>query len=436
MQSADFTFERDQDGNDTFPLSNMQEMMWKLSTVGLENGQHRNMMCGQAIQLSKFNMDIPRMERAIQKLYDTDDTLRTVLVEKDGKILQRIVSNYKYELVVKDTIGDTPSERLDYALKEADKLIDVPLTVLNQIMSRIDFYKLDEDNYLMVIYIAHILVDGVGVSMAINKIFKYYKDITIENKAMSFSEYRRYEYDILHSEKGLEYEEYYKNKLEGYVPPKHIPDGTERPNEDYSKEGMLLLNKAELDRVARSYKTSDFFLLYTTYHLTLAKYYGITDNIICIVLANRQDPKYTETVGLLCKSTVVRVKIHPEDTFRDIVAQIMKTADRDTTDQIFAVYGYDLQFSSTLQRENSMSMRMTKLDAKVDFHYLNFNRNLTGMDRLVMLVNEVGEQVMMVIYGDSSIYSRQCISQMREYFQQAMDSLIHNPDGNVLEYLK
>ena len=427
----------DESGNDEFPLINVQNFIWSINISGLKEGQNRNIMCGQAIHVfDGFQLDPVKMQQAVQKLYDENDALRTILIQKDGCIFQKVAEDYRYELCVRETSGETAADRLKDALSQADAEIDVPLTVFNAILSRFHFYKIDEDDYLIVIYLSHMIADGISVIVTARKLLNYYKNPDYHSQSAHYSQYRSFEEKLLAKEEGKAHVDYWEEKMDGYHEIVHEMDGTEASGVDTIPLSMMYFDKKKTDQFARSFKTSSFIIFTVAYHYMLSKYYHVRDTATGFAIANRRNASFTNTIGLMAKCIPVRIVIDEKDSFADLIRRVAADSQEDSRHQEFADYGLRLRFKSSLQREGSSFMRMPSEGGKMEFPYLNFNRHLSGMWNFAMVINEIENQWMIAFTAETSVFSKECILKFKEYFQEAMNIMLQDANTKVCDLLE
>lgn len=82
----------------------------------------------------------------------------------------------------------------------------------------------------------------------------------------------------------------------------------------------------EIDACARRFGVSEHMVLLAAHAVGIGRWSGSSDLAVGVATAGRTDPALATVVGMFVGTVAVRVRMHPEDTFADVVRRV-----RDTT---------------------------------------------------------------------------------------------------------
>src|SRR5262249_32310026 len=133
------------------------------------------------------------------------------------------------------------------------------------------------------------------------------------------------------NEKALEDgKKYWKEQLSGIsdldLPADHIRPA--RPSYSAGVHEVILpqSQSLQLREFSRRNQATLYMTLLATFGLLLSRYCGQDDIVVGSPIANRQDEQLEEMIGFFVNSLVMRMKIRPGVTVRDLLSEVRRTA--------------------------------------------------------------------------------------------------------------
>lgn len=421
-----YKFYRDENGNEEFELSKFQKYV--LSVIIGTQGEYRNISCGTSMRLNNgFVFDEERMQNAIQKLFDDNDALRTILVKRGDDYRQKIVTNYKYKLNVHEVEGETIEERFENAIEAASAIANSNIFAFDKITMHFDVFKIDEDDYLVSTVQNHLFSDGISVSIALKQLIRNYNDLDCESNSSSYHKFCVEEQKLFDSEDGVKQFEYWNKEIEGYIPIDIQPKNKNSVNS--MQLSQIKFESDKLRALSRNIKTSYFNIFIAAYHIALSKYFNRNDTLISFAVANRRNMEFYQTIGLLTRTIQHRLIIEENDAITDVIQKCMKTVDENTSNQECGGYNILTPFLFSVQADADITRNINLNSGTIEFVPLRFRRQI---ELFCMITNEFNNELNVVVACETSIFGVELV----EYFKKAVSVIISEIEKNSNTLIK
>ncbi|WP_238861405.1 non-ribosomal peptide synthetase/type I polyketide synthase [Clostridium sp. YIM B02569] len=382
-------------------------------------------------------------------------SLKLLYKYEDGRIKQFIKDN-KNELNIEILGRCDENELLNKLNKEANTAFDLSKEVINGTL-----YVL-EDKKVLFINIHHVAIDGISVYILLKHMSRLYEDILSEkvnideNDDYKYLYYQLHEKNIKHTDEYKEYEDFWKNKLEGSSLAKNFPiDNYQTEASDgKSKYYKFKLEKGTVDKIrslAKLNRVSLFTVLLSTYELLYHKLSGEKDFIIGTFFSGRDNNEFQDVIGYTVKPILMRSKIESDMnykeflnnshrnlldcyensniSFNDLYKNLLNV-DNKIFNHVF-VYEKTLEeseyplyingFNSTLNL-NNISLKSIDLEIE-DVQY-----------GLVFMVEECKDDLYFSIQYKDNIYSEKGIKVILESYLALVNEIISNDTKSVKAY--
>ncbi|MCR4955140.1 MAG: hypothetical protein K6A30_00450 [Lachnospiraceae bacterium] len=280
--------------------------------------------CGMRIK-GKFNLQ--KLEKAIQKAYDSIDTMRAFINMDDPDDLYfKIRKNYEYHMELLKAEGETADERYENAKNQVQG-IAFQRDTYRKSACNFFIYKLDENDIFFSMLTEHGLIDGQAVLIIVKKIIIDYiglpmgKGIHKKGLADFYEFYEKFKDEgtmqantEFWNEKAKGLEDLYK-----YNPPLEN-------NAISESEKLLKVPMKTLKAACKNYRTTMGNLVIAAYEMAIAKTYGISKAAISCVSANHTIPDYFDSAVLQLDSMLLVNEVPVDETpVQEVLKASLKT---------------------------------------------------------------------------------------------------------------
>lgn len=337
---------RDCNGNDTFPISFQQYTMVVMNTL-----------CKIRNPLYEFiritgNIDLKKLEKSIQNLYNSYDALRIRIFPKNDNLnidlsrlddvsnfanqcgyFQKVLSSYDYKLTVMPSNGENSSEQLAYAKSDFIRKITEYQSVIDTPLFDVVIYNVGNNDYLMCLLADHSISDGITMNILINNIFQYYNDnfnSSEQSKTKTFIEYVQQVNSIADTSYGIQNYNYWQTITKDITPLIIPPPNNTDFDLNSNGEIMISFEKNSIEKVARNNRTSINNIMTMSLFLGLAKYFKNNDICIGTAFSNRNNPEKRKIVGLLVSAFITRYTFNPNETFKEAIKSLMNVTEKNS----------------------------------------------------------------------------------------------------------
>lgn len=259
------------------------------------------------------DVDISRLEKALDMLIRTNDSLRTVI--SDDGLTQRVLPHTDYKLPVIEAEGESDEERLAYCRELVNKAANVTVPIKDK--PAVDFRLLRVTDKYSILYLAlnHINSDGSSLGVMLGQINHYYRGGELIKMPHDFRENSLYQAAFPTSGKGLQQRAFWERYLKGIdFTPRYFPDGDTGVTTEKAVGKNLVFPIIEelaqkIRTVSRQFKVTPYIFTLYAFQVMVAKLIQRDDLFSLSVVANRREPAYQQIMGCLAKLVIVRTKL-------------------------------------------------------------------------------------------------------------------------------
>jgi amino acid adenylation domain-containing protein/thioester reductase-like protein len=280
------------------------------------------------ILLGKINdrFDIPRLQRAVQRVADKHESLRSCFFidNASGKAIQAVNRRHNIPMVHKTIEFDTEVQA------EVEELKLLHFDIESGQTMRVHVLSLSSTTHYVIFCYHHIIIDGVSWVLFIEDLDHAFAGrelgSSIGRQAIDFSRMQRTEYAPRSLKDELRYwSDRYKTLPEVLPLFPWSKSKCRKILRTYDTEEYgIVLDKSW----ARKIKSTSSRIQTTSFHYYLGalaglihRYLGITDFTIGMLDANRTHPRYLKTVGYFLNLLPIRFQMDPSMPFDDFIRQ-------------------------------------------------------------------------------------------------------------------
>ncbi|HYP26349.1 MAG TPA: amino acid adenylation domain-containing protein, partial [Blastocatellia bacterium] len=281
-------------------------------------------------------LDVSALERAVNTIVERHESLRTRFEEIDGEPVQVIEPVLRIPMPVEDLSGSDEQTRLErLAALEQERL--EPFDLARGPLLRVRLLKLSEREYVFSETMHHITSDAWtwGVFhrelMTLYDAYRQGLDNPLKPLTAQYADFAVRQREWLESgalDEGLRY---WKRQLEGIPARLELP--TDRPRQamqtfaaELCQTELSVEQVAALKQLSRENQATLYMTLSAAFGVLLQRYSGQDDVVVGSPIANRLDAQSEKMIGFFVNMLVMRMRIKPELSFRQLLAEVRDTA--------------------------------------------------------------------------------------------------------------
>ena len=411
-------------GMTEFPLSHQQRFILMAEKYVKERTGDMNTPF--AIRIHD-RIDTKIFEDAVNSAVERYDTLRIVLEKKGDEDIQKVLKEYHYTLDLKIAEGETKEERFQNAYKDAFETVCKCLSVYGGVLWRIYLYKIDEDDFLMVVNFHHVIVDGSAGEIINNYLRIAYeslaegKEIPDDNSA-GFIEFVLDEISFTETERGKKQLEYWKKELEGY---EHIDLSPYGSDESVNMTALpFTIDKNKMEKIAEREKVSHFALTMMAYHIALSKLTGRLDTEIGFSCANRMKKKYFGTMGYLSRAVQNRLSFSENAALTDLIKSTFNKISENIASQQTSHYNDSSQFYLSYASDMGNVKKLEFNHKPCELIKINIPHTLSF---LTIIAYDEKDVVRLIFAGDTKVFSVDFVTRLAGYINAVTEQFYEDP---------
>ncbi|OMQ08259.1 non-ribosomal peptide synthetase [[Flexibacter] sp. ATCC 35103] len=268
-------------------------------------------------------LNLDKIRKSINNIIDKHEILRTNFIEIDGIPYQKI-NDFEKE---KFEISLAKIERQEIK-QYIDTFISTEFDLEKDLLLRVKLLQLDEEEFIILFSVHHIIMDGLSLEIFIKEFITYYNEnntekIAAEKKSnfqfKDYSEWLNREIESNSSENKL----FWNNYLHNYS----IKDSFDKDFEKQQNQHALSQHSFELTadltlvlkELALAQQVTLYTFLVTALNVLIYKFSRHRDICIGTVSSGRNVPALTDLIGMFAQTAILRTQILPGQIFSDLL---------------------------------------------------------------------------------------------------------------------
>ncbi|WP_409495449.1 non-ribosomal peptide synthase/polyketide synthase [Amycolatopsis sp. cmx-11-12] len=300
---------------DLLPLSPAQQRLWFLYQL---EGVTPTYNIPLAWRLHG-ELDADALQAAIGDVVERHETLRTVFVEEDGAVTQRILTDARPEVVFTEA-GDLSAEvARGFALDE-----ELPI--------RATVFAVSEREYVLLLVLHHVATDEWSQGPLMADLATAYEARLAENAPqwtelpVQYADYALWQRELLEST-ASGHLEFWRDELAGLPDELVLPSDRPRPAESSHRGGLVTFPigtalTGRLREVARRHDVSMFMLAQAAVAVLLHRLGAGDDIPLGAPSSGRTDERLEPLVGFFVNSLVLRTDLSGDPAFGDLLSRV------------------------------------------------------------------------------------------------------------------
>jgi amino acid adenylation domain-containing protein len=276
--------------------------------------------------------DLDAWKRALARVAERHEVLRTVLVAVDGAPYQQVRGVDAEEAQPPVTILDLQSTPPAQRLSEAGRFLEAkaarPFRLDSDAMLRSAVAILNAKERLVLIAVHHVASDGWSMDILLRELHQAYSatEATQEDPGLQFGDFSEWQRECLESGAFDAEVEYWRKQLDGLAH-LELPADFPRPARmgvTGSREYFQLSPRLSqsLKQCAHDLQTTPFVIAMAAYVAMLARYTGSDDIAVAFPTAGRTHASLEPLIGFFVNTLILRVRLSDGLTFRELAARV------------------------------------------------------------------------------------------------------------------
>jgi len=427
------------------PLSFAQERLWFLAQMEPDNPFYN--MAG-AVQV-QGNLNVPVLEQALNEVVRRHEALRTTFRIIEDEARQVITDSVAITVDAIDLTALNAVQQEDrlkiLEAQEAHRVFDLEQTPL----VRAVLVKLDDERYVLLMTLHHIVSDEWSLRLLIKEVGTYYQAFKNGNPSLEPELPIQYA-DFAVWQRGERYDKqiaYWKQYLEAAPTALELP--TDRPRASVmSYRGanhefkLSPETSAALIRLSRQADTTLFVVMMAAFTVLLSRCSGQDDICVGYPIANRNRRDIENLIGFFVNTQVLRTDLSGNPTFTELLNRVRKnTLDaQNNQDLPFERLIEALKLERELNRTPLFQTMLVYQNAPMDalsiselhFKLADANMNAAKFD-LTLNVSKSEDALRCGFNYSTDLFDAATMVRMAEHLQQLLGGIVNCPDVPVSE---
>jgi amino acid adenylation domain-containing protein len=315
--------------SDQIPLSYAQQRLWFLNQL-MPGSNAYNLPAEMFIEA---RLNVALLEQSLSEVVRRHEALRTTFVLVGVQPLQRINPSVLLELPLIDLRGLGGDERGAAAERLRQEAALRPFDLENGPLLRVMLIRLDEEQYLLLLNMHHIVSDGWSMGVLLHEVETLYASYSqglaspLTELEVQYADYATWQREWLQDEVLKEEVAFWKRQLDG------APTLLELET-DHPRQFLRTLRGAhhpvvfseEVSQWLREFHRQEgatlFMTLMAGFHALLWRYTGQNDILVGTPIAGRSHVELEQMIGFFVNMIPIRTNFSSRPTFRELIKQV------------------------------------------------------------------------------------------------------------------
>jgi non-ribosomal peptide synthetase component F/thioesterase domain-containing protein len=430
---------------EALPLSYAQQRLWFLDQLTPGSAAYNLPF---AMKINE-KIDLEALRLSLRQVIGRHEALRTTFVIQNGIPVQIIAS--EFELPLEEiNLSSLPypereSEARRLVAEEAGQAFDL----LKGPLIRIKLLRLDEEDYVLLLTMHHIVSDGWSIGIMVREFGQFYaghrnsEKVELPELQIQYADYAVWQRKWLQGEVLERQVDYWRKRLEG-TPPLNVPTDRPRPalmsqRGSYVRIDLNAGLTSQLRELSRAEGATLFMTLLAAFQLLLSRYSGQDDVAIGAPIAGRKRTETNGLIGFFINTLVLRTHISPGLTFRQLLEQVrQRTLEAyEHQDVPFEKLVEELQPERDLSRQPFFQVMLALENtgfASLQIPGLKLvpfaanNKNRAAKFDLTLSLLEAAEEVGGVLEYNTDLFDETTASRMVRRFVVLLEQIVQDAD--------
>jgi pristinamycin I synthase-3/4 len=315
------------------PLSYAQRRLWFIDQL---EGSSAEYNMPQALRL-RGRLDLQALQRAIDTIVERHESLRTHFAQIDGEPVQIIEPPRALELPLEDLSGMGEEQQRNRVLELLRREWEEPFNLTTGPVLRMKLIKVSDRDHVLLRNFHHIVSDGWSQSvfnrefMLLYEAFQQDRENPLHPLVIQYADFALWQRKWLDEDALARDVDYWKKQLQGIpeqleLPRDHPRQAMQTYKADYCSATLAGHQVNALKQLSQAHQATLYMTLLSAFAVLLSRYSGQNDIVVGSPIANRREAQLEDLVGFFVNSLVMRVRLKPQQSFQELLAEVRKTA--------------------------------------------------------------------------------------------------------------
>ena len=315
-----------------YPVSYAQKGLWILDQF--DEASVAYTMSGAYVLSGQ--LDKKALERAFATLVERHESLRTNFGLVEGELKQKVQekSSVDFSLDCVDLRNDSLNP---YALKSwLEQLLSVPFDLERDRLLRAQLGWLEEERYLLLFSMHHIISDGWSTSVLVQEMITLYnayqagEENPLPELPIQYKDFTVWQQQLLSSDRMQAHRSYWLQQLGGELPALTWPNaGPRPPSKTFRGEALDTEVPEVLYQKLKTFSfqqgSNVFMTLLAAVKALLYRYTSQEDLIVGTPIAGRDWLELENQIGFYVNSLALRTRVKGEESFETLLEKVKQT---------------------------------------------------------------------------------------------------------------
>lgn len=410
--------------------------------------------------LFEGNLNLGAFNQAIQHLIKRHETLRTSFHIVNGEPMQMVHDYDPYSVALQYSDLRAVDENENMARSILRKESNFNFKLEDGFLCRLTLLRLDEEKYMFIFVIHHIISDAWSIEVLTREVFTFYQAFCDGNApqlpalTIHYKDYASWHNKYLVSEQANKSKEFWLSEFANNIPLLELPTDYARPafRTNESDTVSLIINeelKNKLEKYSQSSKGTLFMTVFSVLNFVLYKHTRQTDIIIGTPVSGREHLSLEDQVGYYINTIPIRTYIDPDNTFNEFLKQIINHIHQVFTHQSYPFDKIieDLKLNVPKNRSPLFDVGFTYIQSALlsasaaprallglDVSYIKSEYNLVKTDIWFKVVNLQGNLIIDIDYN-KNLFKDGFIKKLGMEIKLAMDLIVHDAEQPMISLI-
>ncbi|MEO6169819.1 MAG: amino acid adenylation domain-containing protein [Lysobacter sp.] len=314
------------------PLSPMQQRLWVLEQM--QPG--RVVYNTPSAHRLRGVFDAAAFQAAFSEVVRRQPSLRTVIVDQDGTVMQVVRDEVDSRLKMIDLSAVGADAREREMFRQMEALVAQPFEIEGGLLFRACLFRMGDQEHLLFFMTHHIIWDGWSFDLLHAEMAALYSAFTqglpspLPPLAVTYGDFCEWHVDHLKSDEIAVQVDYWKRHLAGALEPLQLPLDQPRPPEN-TGDGATDWSHIDADlgsavqEVGARADATLFMTLLAAYYVLLHRTGGQRDLVVGVPVRNRDIEALEPVMGFFVNMLPLRMHLDPEQPFLTFVEKVRET---------------------------------------------------------------------------------------------------------------
>ncbi len=435
------------ESRDGLPLSFAQQRLWFLDQLEPGNALY-NMP--QMFRV-RGDLNIDSLKRALNKIIERHESLRTTFTLRNNKPVQRIAPDMQVALPVTDMSeisGQQREERIQqFAVAEARRPFDLSAGPV----MRAQLLRLAANDHILLLTMHHIASDRWSMGLVAEEMAIHYTAFSqgqaspMPELAIQYADFAVWQRNWLQGDVLEAQLQYWKKQLAAAPHVLELPTDRARPAQMSMRGAMrstvLPRNLVDgLTALSRNEGVTPFMLLLSVFQVLMGRYSGQEDIVVGSPIANRNFAELEPLIGFFVNTLALRGDLSGDPSFRELLARVKEVCLRAYAHQDipFEKLVEELQPERSLSHspifqvmfalQNAPQQALELRNLKLERLPLHAGTSMFDMSWFAI---EVPEGLMLRVEYSTDLFDDATIARALGHFQKLLESAVVNPEERI-----